>query len=120
MCSCTSDATDEHTSFVIPSCSTLLAYVIQWDSYNVDTLRNEKCVLVIGVSSFPGEVTLVELITGTFKSVHIVEVSTFQECPQDRVPLYRLFVLCCYIYKITTTRAVYNHNTSELGTPLYK
>ena len=29
---------------------------VQWDPYNVDTLRNEKHVLIIGVSSFQGEV----------------------------------------------------------------
>ena len=121
MCSCTSVATDDHTSFVILVVALSLHMLysgtpIIWTPFGT---RNVSW-LYIGVFSFPGEVTLVELIIGTFKSVHIVEVFTFQGCPQDRVPLYRLYVLCCYVYKITTTRAVYDHTTSELGTPLYK
>ena len=40
------------------TCATgqMCVFHIQWDSYNVDTLRNGKHVLIIGVSSFQGGV----------------------------------------------------------------
>ena len=34
---------------------------VQWDPCNVDTHQNEKHVLIIGVSSFQGEVKLVNI-----------------------------------------------------------
>ena len=81
----------------------------------MDTLQNEKCVLIIGVSSLQGEVYISRIgqiiIIGTFKSVHFMEVSTFQECPQGWVPLYiminspvRLIIqLQCLLYSCKST-----------------
>ena len=44
-----------------------------------------------GVSAFQGELYTgrVGPIVGTLESVHIIEVSAFQGCPQGGVPLYR-------------------------------
>ena len=47
----------------------------------MDTLWNEKSVLITGVSTFQGRVyirRLGQLIIGTFESVHIIKVSTCQ------------------------------------------
>ena len=43
-----------------------------------------------GVSAFLGEVYTSRIgpIVGDLESVHIIEVSAFQGCPQGRVPLY--------------------------------
>ena len=69
----------------------IISLIIQWDPYNVDTLWNEKSVLITEVSSFQGRVYIRrvgQLIIGTFDSVHIIEVSTFQGCPQGGVRLF--------------------------------
>ena len=43
-----------------------------------------------GVSAFQGEVYTSRIgpIVGALESVHIIEVSAFQGCPQGGVPLY--------------------------------
>ena len=43
-----------------------------------------------GVSAFQGEVYTGRIgpIVGTLESVRVIEMSTFQECPQGGVPLY--------------------------------
>ena len=50
----------------------------------LSTIRNN------GVSAFQGEVYTGRIgpIVGTLESVHIIEVSAFQGCPQGGVPLY--------------------------------
>ena len=46
-----------------------------------------------GVSAFQGEVHTDRIgpIVETLESVHIIEVSAFQGCPQGRVPLYTVY-----------------------------
>ena len=45
-----------------------------------------------GVSAFQGELYTGRIgpIVGTLESVHIIEVSAFQGCPQGGVPLYMI------------------------------
>ena len=56
----------------------------------LSTIRNN------GVPAFQGEVYTGRIgpIVGTLESVCIIEVSTFQGCPQSRVPLYVHFKGC--------------------------
>ena len=58
--------------------------------YNITGHRALSAIRNNGVSAFQGEVHTgsIGLIVGTLESVRIIEVSTFQGCPQGGVPLY--------------------------------
>jgi len=53
----------------------------------MDTLGPLKCVLIRGVSSFQGANNTYLYEVGTWSSVLIGEVSSFQGCPLRGIPL---------------------------------
>jgi len=67
---------------------------LQWDPSNTDTLGPLKCVLIRGVSSFQGANNTYLYEVGTWSSVLIREVSSFQRCPLRGVPLYMAWDQC--------------------------